>query len=158
MVLSIFWSGKRDLVARCVLYHPLDCGGFSVVSVKFKVQSLLVQWVRQSLACPNGWVYLMTYWFHVRFNATPFKVFSQHCLYSPSSLPPFYLSLPEAWFALEGVSLSSDLVLGSGTSGSPFPVSFISCKSCYLLLLELNPHSHIVSKNLPLLLVLWTGL
>ena len=90
LVFSFFWSGKRDLVARRVLYHPLECGGFSVVSVKFKVQSLLVQWVRWSLACPNGWVYLMTYWFRDRFNGTPFEVFSRPYLYPSSSLPPFY--------------------------------------------------------------------
>lgn len=39
LVLNFFWSGKRDLVARCVLHHPPDCGGFSVVSIKFKVVS-----------------------------------------------------------------------------------------------------------------------
>lgn len=92
LVFNFFWSGKRDLVACRVLHHPPDCGGFSVVSVKFKVQSLLVQWVKRSLACPNGWVYLLTYWFCDRFDATPFEVFSQPCLYPPSSLPPFYSS------------------------------------------------------------------
>ena len=96
LVSNFFWLGKRDLVARRVLYHLLDRGGFSVVSVKFKVQSLFVQWVRRSLACPNGWVYLMTYWFCDRFNVTPFEVFSRPCLYSPSVLPPFYSSLLEA--------------------------------------------------------------
>ena len=30
-------------------------------------------------------------------------------------------------------------MVGSGTSGGPFLVSSISCKSCYLLFLELNP-------------------
>ena len=89
LVSNFFWLGKRDLVARGVLYHPLDHGGFSVVSDKFKVQSLLVQWVRPSLACPNGWVDLMTYWFRDRFNATPFEVFSRPCLYSPSVLHLF---------------------------------------------------------------------
>ena len=53
----------------------------------------------------------------------------------------------EAWSTFEGASLSSELVLGSGTSGGPFPVSSISCKSCYLLLLELNPaQPHCIQK------------
>ena len=81
----------------------------------------------------------MTYWFRDRFDATPFEVFSQPCLYSPAGLPPFYASLLRTWIALRGSSLSSDLVLGSGTPDGPFPVSAITCKSCYLLLLKLNP-------------------
>ena len=72
---DFFWCGKRDLVARDVLCHPLDSGGFSVVSIKFKVQALLVQWVKRSLVCPNGWVYLLTYRFCDRFDATLFEVF-----------------------------------------------------------------------------------
>ena len=75
LIFDFFWSGKKDLVARDVLCHPLDSGGFSVVSIKFKVQALLVQWVKRSLACPNGWVYCLTYWFRDRFDATPFEVF-----------------------------------------------------------------------------------
>ena len=53
-----FWSGKKDLVARKVLVHPYTCGGFSVVSIDFEVQSLLVQWIRRLLVSPNGWVNL----------------------------------------------------------------------------------------------------
>ena len=53
-----FWSGKKDLVARKVLVHPYTCAGFSVVSIDFEVQSLLVQWIRRLLVSPNGWVNL----------------------------------------------------------------------------------------------------
>ena len=38
--LVFFWSGKRDLVARKVLIHPEESGGFSVVSIDFKVEAL----------------------------------------------------------------------------------------------------------------------
>ena len=139
LVFTFFWSGKRDLAARRVLCHPPHCGGFSVVSVQFKVQSLLVQWVKRSLTCPNGWVYLMTYWFRNRLDASPFEVFSQPCLFSSFSLPPFYSSLLQAWVALRGTSLSTNLVVDSGAPRGPFPVTSISCKSCYFLLLNLNP-------------------
>ena len=56
LVFNFFWSGKRDLVARNVLIHQRDAGGFSVVSVEFKVTSLLAQWVRRFVFSPNGWV------------------------------------------------------------------------------------------------------
>ena len=43
LVFKFFWSGKKDLVDRDVVIHARECGGFSVVSTAFKVQSLLVQ-------------------------------------------------------------------------------------------------------------------
>ena len=43
IVFNFFWSGKKDLVARDVVVHPRESGGFSVVSTRLKVQSLLVQ-------------------------------------------------------------------------------------------------------------------
>ena len=39
LVFNFFWSGKRDLVARQVVIHPRNLGGFSVVSVHLKVCS-----------------------------------------------------------------------------------------------------------------------
>jgi len=45
LVYSFFWSGKRDLVSRSVVIQPSLLGGFSIVDVKFKVWSLLDQWV-----------------------------------------------------------------------------------------------------------------
>ena len=41
LVFNFFWGGKKDLVARNVMFHPKEHGGFSVVSTEFKVQSLL---------------------------------------------------------------------------------------------------------------------
>ena len=41
---SFFWKGKKHLVARAVVVQAPSVGGCSVVDVKFKVQSLLVQW------------------------------------------------------------------------------------------------------------------
>ena len=37
LIFIFFWSGKKDLVARKVLVHPYTCGGFSVVSIEFKL-------------------------------------------------------------------------------------------------------------------------
>ena len=54
IVFNFFWSGKRDRVARNVVIQPPDLGGFSVVSIQFKVYSLLTQWVKRLLISPNG--------------------------------------------------------------------------------------------------------
>ena len=56
LVFKFLWSGKPDLVCCNVMFHPKEAGGFSVVSIDFKVSSLLVQWVRRLVVCPNSWV------------------------------------------------------------------------------------------------------
>ena len=61
LVFKFFWNGKRDLVARNVVIHSRFNGGFNVVSTKFKVNALLLQWVRRYLSSPNVWVSLMTF-------------------------------------------------------------------------------------------------
>ena len=117
-VFSFFWAGKRDLVARKVVFHPKELGGYGMVSVAFKVRALLVQWVRCFLKAPSGWVYIMTYWFLDRFGASPLDVFSSPDLYPRGLLPPFYASLLRAWLALGGLSSSGGLTVGSrGGSG-----------------------------------------
>lgn len=60
LVFKFFWAGKRDLVRRDVVVQKKDSGGFSVVSVKFKVQALLVQWAKRSQESQGGWISLLT--------------------------------------------------------------------------------------------------
>jgi len=86
LVFKFFWSGKRDLVARNVFHSP-ENGGFSVVSIAFKVLSLLVQWIKQFASSLSGWVGLMTYWFLFYFNASPLEVFSDPFSFDPDYLP-----------------------------------------------------------------------
>lgn len=43
LVFKFFWKDKRDLVLQSVVVQAPSVGGFSVVNVKLKVQSLLVQ-------------------------------------------------------------------------------------------------------------------
>ena len=75
LVFEFFWSGKRELVERNVVIHSRENGGFSVVSTEFKVQSLLVQWIKRFVSSLSGWVGLMSYWFQFYFNAAPLDVF-----------------------------------------------------------------------------------
>ena len=120
LVFKFFWSGKKDLVARDVVIHACKCGGFSVVSTAFKVQSLLVQWIKRFASSPSGWVGLMSYWFRLYFDATPFAV---------------------------GGSGSSSGLFVAALSPDCISVDSISCKLCYHLLLSFNPCCpHCVSK------------
>ena len=45
LIFPFFWKGKQDLVARVVVTQPPTAGDFSVVDIKLKVASQLVQWV-----------------------------------------------------------------------------------------------------------------
>ena len=65
----------KELVERNVVIHSRENGGFSVVSTEFKVQSLLVQWIKRFVSSLSGWVGLMSYWFQFYFNAAPLDVF-----------------------------------------------------------------------------------
>lgn len=98
---NFFWSGKWDLVAHKVLVHPKETG-FSVVSLEFKVVALLVQWVRCLVVCPNGWVYLLTYWLLDRHGVTPYAFFSDPLSFPAAPFPPFYSVLSSAWIRVDG--------------------------------------------------------
>ena len=145
LVFSFFWTGKRELVSRSVVIQPSLLGGFSVVDVKFKVWSLLGQWVKRFASSLSGWVPLMSFWFRSCFDASPLEVFSDPISFAPSLLPPFYRSLLTAWQELGGSFSVSRRFLIFG-SLCPHFVSSVSCmttKSCYFYLLSENvvqPH------------------
>ena len=75
-IFYFFWAGKRDLVARKVLYHTKWQGGFSVVYVEFKLHSLLAQWFSRFSVSPTAWVSLK-FWCLDRFGVSPLAVLSQ---------------------------------------------------------------------------------
>lgn len=144
-----FWVGKKDLVARRVLFHSCDLGGFSVVSVTFKVHSLLVQWFRKMALNPGAWVSLLMYWCFDQFGLLPETILSRLGIFAFDILPRFFRASFDAWVALGGGSSSGDLVVGSGSRDGPLPVASHSCKSCYQLLLDPNPpRPHCVEKFL----------
>ena len=149
LVFKFFWSEKRDLVARNVVIHSRFDGGFDVVSTKFKVNALLIQWVRRFLSAPNVWVSLMTFWFFDRFGVGPMEVFSDPFSFSSGLLPPFYASLLKAWCDSGGSISNGQLTIGS-LSSTPLAASSLSCKSSYQLLLDLHPcRPHCVDKFFP---------
>ena len=149
LLFNFFWSGKRDLVARKVLIHPKESGGFSVVSIDFKVAALLIQWVHRLVVCPDGWVYLLTYWLLDRHGVPSFAFFSDPSSFPNAPFPPFYSDLFQAWCAVKGGASPSGLTLGSLGSNA-CPVDSISCKSAYSFLHSLNPATpHCISKFFP---------
>ena len=149
-IFNFFWAGKRNLVARKVLYHTKCQGGFSVVSVEFMLHSLLAQWFRCFGVSPAAWVSLLTFWCFDRFGAPPLAVLSQPSAYNISALPSFFSRCFQAWVALSGHVSNGELLVGSTATGGSFPISSMSTKACYNLLLSLNPaRPHCVGKFLP---------
>ena len=145
LAFSFFWRGKRDLVSRAVVAQPTLFGGFSVVSVKFKVWSLVAQWIKRFASSPSSWSALMTHWFRSHFNATPADVFSRPYDFDPGVLPRFYESLILAWRSLDGSFSAAlfSLVMGSSSPHSLTPPTGMTTKSCYLYQLSENlrpPH------------------
>ena len=153
LVFSFLWKGKKDLVARAVVVQAPSVGGFLVVDVKLKVQSLFVQWVRRFVTAQSSWSAFVHFWFHSVFNSSPVDVFSRPFAFSPHALPPFYQSLLLAWRAVDG-SFSrprAALVMASSDPHLFALASSMTAKSAYLYLLSVNfvpPHCE--EKFLPL--------
>ena len=123
-----------------------------MVSVKFKVCSLVAQWVKRFASSPAGWTAFMSYWFFWCLDATPADVFSRPWDFDPRSLPRFYESLVVAWRSLDGSfsAVRSSLVMGSSSPLSLTLVSGMTTKSCYQYLLSENlSPPHCVAKFLP---------
>ena len=152
LAFSFFWSGKRELVSRSVVIQSSLFGGFSVVSVQYKVWALLGQWVRRFASSSAGWSSLMSFWFVSSFGVLPSVVFSRPFCFDPRVLPPFYSSLLLAWRGLNGsfATARNSLVFGSSCPHVCCPVAVMSTKSCYLYLLSENMvPPHCVGKFFP---------
>ena len=153
LAFSFFWSGKRELVSRSVVSQSSLFGGFSVVSVQYKVWALLGQWVRRFASSSAGWSSLMSFCFVSSFGVLPSVVFSSPFCYDPRVLPPFYSSLLLAWRGLNGsfASARNSLVFGSSCPHFCCPVADMSTKTCYLYLLSENMvPPHCVAKFSPM--------
>ena len=90
---------------RAVLIHPKESGGFSFVSIDFKVAALLIQWVCRLVVCPNGWVYLLTYWLLDR-QCHSFCLFLKPLFFSRRSVSSFLLRSFSGLTCCQGWSLS----------------------------------------------------
>lgn len=131
LLFSFYWKGKKDLVTRAVVVQVPSVGGCSVVDVKLKVQSLLVQWVRCFVTAQSSWSGFLVFWFHAVYNSSPLEVFSHPFAFSPRALPPFYQSLLLAWRAVDGsLSRSCSALVMASTDPHQFALaSSMSAKS-----------------------------
>ena len=89
LIFPFFWKGNPDLVAREVVTQPPTAGGFSVVDIKLKVSSLLVQWILRYASSPSGWVTIFSFWFSNQYHATIDDVLANPSAYYSGLLPPF---------------------------------------------------------------------
>ena len=135
------------MVARRVVVQASCIGGFSVVSVQFKVWALLVQWVHRFVAGSPCWARFFEYHTPVCSGSSPLDVLSRPSMFDPGGLPPFYRDLPLAWKAVDGgfSVVKASLAIGLSTGLVVTPVSHISTKSVYSFLLSVHlsdPHCH----------------
>ena len=136
LIFKFFWSGKRDLVARRVVVQPTSCGGFSVVDVDLKVWALLLQWVRRLSVSPSTWVSFFSFWCVCTWGVSPVQVLSTPSRFCDlRRLPCFYRALLSAWSSAGGCFLHSRGMLSVGTGLTVAPVSSLTTKSAYSLLL-----------------------
>ena len=146
LIFKVFWASKRDLVARKVVVQTPCLGGFSMIKVQCKVHALHVQWVRRFLCSPSS-VSFFNFWFRSCFPVSPSTVFSSPSRFIPSSLPPFYAALLDAWYACHG-SFHPHAGVGLGIAFQP--LSSLSTKATYLYLLsELAFSPHCLETFLP---------
>lgn len=96
LIFKFFWKGKRDLVARTVVCQPFLFRGFSVVSIKFKVWALHVEWARHLLTCLTRWAHFLYFYFRVRLGASPLDVLSPPADFDSSTLSRIYRSFLSA--------------------------------------------------------------
>ena len=92
LIFKFFWKGKRDLVARTVGCQPFLFRGFSVVSIKFKVWALHVEWARHLLTCLSWWANFLYFHFRDHLGAD----------FDSSTFSRFYRSFLSAWCAVDG--------------------------------------------------------
>ena len=152
IIFKFLWKGKPDLVSRSsISQHPLF-GGLSVVSIQFKVWSLLSQWVKRCFLSLAPWSTFMSYWFSSIFRSSHFEVFSSPFAFGPHRLPPFYKALLPAWYSLDGsfVASHASLVIGASSALEVTPLAELSTKSSYFYLLSRNfSPPHCVFKSRP---------
>ena len=138
IIFPFFWKGKKDLVARAVVIQSRSCGGFGIVATHLKSQALVIQWIKRFWATSYGWRLFLVYWTQSVFRASHGEV-----LASPFSfnLKPFYAAVLDAWRAVDGHASADFSHLFIGGPTAQVPVSNITCKSCYDLVLGANRRS-----------------
>ena len=163
LICPFFWKGKPDLVARVVVTQPPTAGGFSVVDIKLKVSSLLVQWIRRYASSPSSWVTIFSFWFSNQFHATIDAVLTNPSAYYSGLLPSLLSCLVICLAGSRRVvsQLCSSFVVGSLSPYHCCPVTGASAKHVYQFLLSESrsppPPPPTVLRNSALSMEIYTG-
>ena len=153
LVFKFFWKGKRDLAVRSVVSQPYIAGGFSVVSISYKVSSLLLQWVRRLVTRPARWIAFLFFFCRGSLRASPFDILCRPSDFNLVCLPRFYSAIFSAWQAVGGAFSRplASLAIGCSSGIASCPAASVSTKSVYTLLLSDNrPIPHCVDKFKPI--------
>ena len=141
IIFPFLWKNKKDLVARAVVIQFRSWGGFGVVATHLKSQALLIQWIKRFWATSYGWRLFFVYWTQYVFRASPGEVLASPFSFNLKRLPPFHAAVLDAWRAVYGHASAdlSHLFIGGPTA--QVPVSNVTCKSFYDLVLGDNSRS-----------------
>ena len=119
-----------------------------MVDVELKVWALLQQWVKRLAVLPSTWVSFFSFWCARVWNASPVRVLSAPSQFGNlSRLPCFYVALLSAWKSAGGCFRPSRGVLSVVSGLTVAPVSSLTTKSAYsLLLIDRSVVPHCVEK------------
>ena len=138
IIFPFFWKGENDLVSRAVVIQFRSCGGFGIVATHLKSQALLLQWIKRFWASSYGWRLFLVYWTQSVFRVSPAEVFASPFSFNLKRLLSFYAAVLDAWRAVDGhASVDLSHLFIERPTGQ-VPVSNITCKSYYDLVLDAN--------------------
>ena len=106
-----------------------------------KSQALLIEWIKRFWATSYGWRLFLVYWTQSVFRASPGEVLASSFSFNLKHLPPFYAAVLDTWRVVNGHASADLSYLFIGGPTAQVPVSNITCKSCYDLLLGANRRS-----------------
>ena len=137
--LSLLDSGQ---VYWTTLGHPVSkLRRLRHFATHLKSQALLIEWIKRFWATSYGWRLFLVYWTQSVFRASPGEVLASSFSFNLKHLPPFYAAVLDTWRAVNGHASADLSYLFIGGPTAQVPVSNITCKSCYDLLLGANRRS-----------------
>lgn len=142
---KFIWSGKRELVARNVMFRPIGEAGYAVVNPMWKVQPLHIQLLRRFFSHPNHWCAIFSFFCRRYLGGSVEEIISTPGFYVFEALPPIFESFLESWALVGGLVVKGE-------------ASFLLCRAtscttklCYNLLMSSEPVSLKFQRNFQLM-------
>ena len=138
---KFIWSGKKELVARNVMFRPKSEGGYAVVNPLWKVQALHIQWLRRFFSYPNHWCDIFSFFCRRYLGGSVVEILSTPGFYVFEDLPPIFASILESWALVGGSVVNGEASLPPLQGNLRTPVITCTTKLCYNLLMSSEPVS-----------------